>query len=99
MARKKGGFGRFIGALTGTPYERLLKQVDKLVTEHEDDDRKLARTLNKLVNIVGEDPGGVWVGGAPEYAQIITVGQEDVFEGQMVRISLSPITSLVGLNR
>ena len=55
MARKKGGFGRFIGALTGTPYERLLKQVDKLVTEHEDDDRKLARTLNKLVNIVGEN--------------------------------------------
>lgn len=51
------------------------------------------------VNIVGEDPGGVWVGGAPERAQIITVGQEDVFEGQMVRISLSPITSLVGLNR
>lgn len=51
------------------------------------------------VNIVGEDPGGVWVGGAPERAQIITVGQEDVFEGQMVRISLSPITTLVGLNR
>jgi len=51
------------------------------------------------VNIVGEDPGGVWVGGAPERAQIITVGQEDVFGGQMVRISLSPITSLVGLNR
>ena len=55
MAKKKGGFGRFIGALTGTPYERLLKQVDKLVSEHEDDDRKLARTLNKLVSIVGEN--------------------------------------------
>ena len=55
MAKKKGGLGRFIGALTGTPYERLLKQVDKLVNEHEDDDRKLARTLQKLVNIVGEN--------------------------------------------
>ncbi len=55
MAKKKGGFGRFIGALTGTPYERLLKQVDKLVSEHEDDDRKLARTLNKLVSIVSEN--------------------------------------------
>ena len=55
MAKKKGGFGRFIGALTGTPYERLLKQVDKLVSEHEDDDRKLARTLQKLVKIVGEN--------------------------------------------
>ena len=55
MAKKKGGFGRFIGALTGTPYERLLKQVDKLVSEHKDDDRKLARTLKKLVNIAGEN--------------------------------------------
>ena len=55
MAKKKGGFGRFIGALTGTPYERLLKQVDKLVSEHEDDDRKLARKLNKLVTIVSEN--------------------------------------------
>lgn len=55
MAKKKGGFGRFIGALTGTPYERLLKQVDKLVSEHDDDDRKLARMLKKLVDIVGEN--------------------------------------------
>jgi len=55
MAKKKGGFGRFIGALTGTPYERLLKQVDKLVSEHKNDDRKLARTLKKLVNIAGEN--------------------------------------------
>ena len=55
MARKKSGFGRFIGAITGTPYERLLKQVYKLVSEHEDDDRKLARKLTKLVDIVGEN--------------------------------------------
>jgi len=55
MARKKGGFSRFIGALTGTPYERLLKQVDKLVSEHQGDDRKLARSLKKLVNIAGEN--------------------------------------------
>jgi hypothetical protein len=54
MAKKKGGFGRFLGAITGTPYERLLKQVDKLVSEFEDDDRKLARNLNKLVTMVGE---------------------------------------------
>jgi len=55
MAKKKGGFGRFIGALTGTPYDRLLKQVDKLVSEHQDDDRKLGRTLKKLVNIAGDN--------------------------------------------
>ena len=54
MAKKKGGFGRFLGAITGTPYERLLKQVDKLVSEFEDDDRKLARNLNKLVTMVGQ---------------------------------------------
>ena len=55
MAKKKGGFGRFLGALAGTPYERLLKQVDKLASEHANDDRKLARTLKKLVTIVAEN--------------------------------------------
>ncbi len=54
MAKKKGGFGRFLGAITGTPYERLLKQVDKLVKDFDDDDRKLAKNLNKLVKMVGE---------------------------------------------
>ena len=54
MAKKKrGGFGRFLGALTGTPYERLLKQVEKLMSEHEGDDKKLGRALNKLVDVVG----------------------------------------------
>lgn len=54
MAKKKrGGFGRFLGALTGTPYERLLKQVEKLSTEHASDDKKLARALSKLVDVVG----------------------------------------------
>ncbi|MDA8623202.1 hypothetical protein N9L38_02920, partial [Candidatus Poseidoniales archaeon] len=54
MAKKKrGGFGRFLGALTGTPYERLLKQVEKLSTEHGSDDKKLARALSKLVDVVG----------------------------------------------
>ena len=33
MAKKKGGFGRFLGAIAGTPYERLLKQVDKIVDQ------------------------------------------------------------------
>ena len=53
MAKKKrGGFSRFIGALTGTPYERLLKQVEKLANEHADDERKLAKALKKLVDVV-----------------------------------------------
>ena len=49
MARKRGGFSRFMGALTGTPYEKLLKQIAKLETDHADDDRKLARKLGDLV--------------------------------------------------
>ena len=54
MAKKKrGGFGRFLGALTGTPYERLLKQVEKLSNEHAEDDRKLGKALKKLVDVVG----------------------------------------------
>ena len=54
MAKKKrGGFGRFLGALTGTPYERLLKQVEKLSSEHADDERKLGKALKKLVDVVG----------------------------------------------
>ena len=53
MAKKRGGFGRFLGALTGTPYERLLKQVEKLANEHADDERKLGKALKKLVDVVG----------------------------------------------
>ncbi|MBT61435.1 MAG: hypothetical protein CMA63_07800 [Euryarchaeota archaeon] len=55
MAKKKGGLGRFIGAITGTPYERLLKQVDKLVSEYGDDERKLGKNLKKLVSIVTDN--------------------------------------------
>ncbi|MEC7098882.1 MAG: hypothetical protein VXW74_05475, partial [Candidatus Thermoplasmatota archaeon] len=50
MARKRGGFSRFMGALTGTPYEKLLKQIAKLETDHADDDKTLARKLGDLVD-------------------------------------------------
>ena len=53
MAKKKGGFGRFIGAITGSPYERLQKQIDKVVSEAEND-RSLAKTLKKLVKAIGQ---------------------------------------------
>ena len=53
MAKKKRGFGRIFGAITGSPYERLLKQVDKVVDEA-DGDRALAKTLRKLVKTVGQ---------------------------------------------
>ncbi len=51
MAKKKGGFGRFLGAITGSPYERLVKQIDKTVDESSGD-TALAKALNKLVKVV-----------------------------------------------
>lgn len=51
MAKKKGGFGRFLGALTGSPYEQLLKQIEKL-TDSTEDDAELGRKLKKLSKVV-----------------------------------------------
>ncbi len=53
MAKKKGGFGRFLGAITGSPYERMQKQIDKAIDEAESD-RALAKTLNKMVKAIGQ---------------------------------------------
>jgi hypothetical protein len=55
MAKKKGGLGRIFGAITGSPYERLLKQVEKLVKENKGDEGKLAKHLKKLVQIVSQN--------------------------------------------
>jgi hypothetical protein len=54
MAKKKGRLGRLFGAITGSPYERLMKQVDKLV-ETSEDDRTLGKNLVKLVKITGQN--------------------------------------------
>jgi hypothetical protein len=55
MAKKKGGLGRIFGAITGSPYERLLKQVEKLVKENSGNEAKLAKHLKKLVQIVSQN--------------------------------------------
>jgi hypothetical protein len=55
MAKKKGGLGRIFGAITGSPYERLLKQIEKLVKENEGNDRKLSNHLKKMVQIVAKN--------------------------------------------
>lgn len=47
------------------------------------------------VKVVSEGPDGVWVKGLPDEVNIITVGHEDVFEGQVVRVDLSPLGSAV----
>jgi len=53
MAKKRGGLGRFLGAITGSPYERLQKQIDKVVKDS-DNDRALSKVLEKLVTTIRE---------------------------------------------
>ena len=50
MAKKKGGFGRFIGNLTGQPYDRLLNRVDKIAKEFSGEE--LARECDRLAKTV-----------------------------------------------
>ena len=54
MAKKKGGFGRFLGAITGSPYEKLLKQVDKLTEQYGEEEEELASQLEALVDQAGD---------------------------------------------
>lgn len=49
----------------------------------------------KAVQIVSESAQGIWVTGLPEQVKLITVGQEEVFEGQVVRIDVSQLGSFV----
>ena len=49
----------------------------------------------KRITIVSESPDGVWVKGLPEQVNLITVGQEEVFEGQKVDVDLSPLGAIV----
>ena len=58
MAKKKGRMGKIFGAIAGSPYERLLKQVDKLV-EASVNVRMLAKNFQKLVAALVY-PGGFY---------------------------------------
>jgi hypothetical protein len=51
--KKKGGLGRLFGAITGGPFERLQKQIDKTIQETESE-KKLSRSLDQLVKIIGQ---------------------------------------------
>ncbi|MBT4059685.1 MAG: hypothetical protein HOE69_05185 [Euryarchaeota archaeon] len=50
MARKKKGIGGFLGSLTGTPYDRLNRHIEKTEASH--DGQNLERELNKIAKIV-----------------------------------------------
>ncbi|MFP6808441.1 MAG: efflux RND transporter periplasmic adaptor subunit [Pseudomonadales bacterium] len=52
----------------------------------------------KAVKIVSEGASGVWMTGLPSQIRLITVGQEDVFEGQLVKIDISPLLTIVSKN-
>ena len=51
MAKRKSRFSKFLGALTGTPYDKLLKQIEKISDEF-DDDRALSKEIRRFVKII-----------------------------------------------
>lgn len=44
------------------------------------------------VTILKESEAGIWVGGLPAKVRLITVGQEEVFAGQTVRVNLNALS-------
>ena len=51
---EKGRIGKIFGAIAGSPYDRLMKQVDKLV-DASANDRMLAKIFEKLVSMTAEN--------------------------------------------
>ncbi len=51
MAKRKSRFSKFLGALTGTPYDKLLKQVEKLPDVHEGD-KELSKEIRRFMKII-----------------------------------------------
>ncbi|MDC0375464.1 hypothetical protein OAN00_07820, partial [Pseudomonadales bacterium] len=49
------------------------------------------RAVFNPVEIVDESPEGVWVAGLPQRATVITVGHEDVSDGQAVQVDFSEL--------
>jgi membrane fusion protein, multidrug efflux system len=47
-----------------------------------------ARAAFVPVSIIRDEPGGVWIAGLPEEADVIVVGQDFVSDGQPVRVTL-----------
>ena len=51
MAKRKSRFSKFLGALTGTPYDKLLKQIENL-PDNFDDDRQLSKEIRRFTKII-----------------------------------------------
>lgn len=53
-----------------------------------DEDGDGARAAFVPVSIIRDEPGGVWISGLPDEADVIVVGQDFVTEGQPIRVTL-----------
>ena len=51
MAKRKSRFGNFISALTGTPYDKLLKQIENLPDSFKED-RELSKEIRRFMKII-----------------------------------------------
>ena len=57
------------------------------------DEKNIVRFLK--VEVISEEADGVWIKGLPSSIRVITVGQEEVFDGQIVVMDLTPLAGLV----
>lgn len=81
---------------------RLAHRISPAVLVLDDDGEMGVRVVNSenkvefySVEIISEGIDGIWVAGLPRVTTVITVGQEEVFEGQLVETDITPLTSLV----
>ena len=82
---------------------RLAHLISPALLVLDDQGRVGVRTVNgqervefHSVDIIDETLDGVWVVGLPDRVKIITVGQEEVFPGQEVKIDFTPLVSAAG---
>ena len=52
MAKRRSGLGRFLGAVAGSPYERLLKELERIQERNEEDDAQLAKEVLRFTKMV-----------------------------------------------
>jgi multidrug efflux system membrane fusion protein len=81
---------------------RLAHRISPAVLVLDDDGEIGVRVVNSenkvefySVEIISEGIDGIWVAGLPSATTVITVGQEEVFEGQLVKTDITPLASLV----
>jgi multidrug efflux system membrane fusion protein len=81
---------------------RLAHRISPAVLVLDDDGEIGVRVVNDedkvefySVEVISEGIDGIWVAGLPRMTTVITVGQEEVFEGQLVKTDITPLASLV----